>query len=265
MKIFFSVLIFILGISLGSFLSVVIPRLKYNKKGIIKGRSECPKCKTRLSASELIPLVSFLLLMGKCKNCKKPISWIYPTIELVTGIIFLIFFWKWYPHDLVNGKELSMNLLWLALELVYALVLIATFFYDLLYMEIPDKILIPAILLALTATVLPGSPHLIDALLGAMIPLAFFGLQIAVSGGRWMGGGDLRIGAFMGLILGWKLVILALMISYITGSIISVALIARKKGGLKTQIPFAPFLVTGTFLSMLEGEKILEWYFGLSL
>lgn len=264
MIIFFSVIIFVLGASLGSFLSVVIPRLKHGEKGIIQGRSKCPNCKTRLSISELIPLISFLCLLGKCKTCKKPISRIYPAIELATGVMFLIVFWKWYHTDFTSEKELFQSLLWLTLQMIYALVLIVTFFYDLLYMEIPDTILIPAILLALTATIIPGSPHLIDALLGALIPLTFFGLQIAVSRGQWMGGGDLRIGAFMGLILGWKLVILALVISYIAGSLIALALMAVKKGGLKTQIPFAPFLVTGTFISMLEGEKILEWYFKLS-
>lgn len=249
-----------LGASIGSFLSVVIPRLKYREKGIVTGRSKCQHCKNTLSAKELIPLVSYIFLQGKCRYCKAKIGLWYPMIELFTAASFLLVFSKWNPLE--SNPEMSPLILWLTflLFLIYATILIGTFFYDLKYMEVPDALLVPGIILALTATILPTTPVLIDALIGSLIPLGFFGLQIIISKGKWMGLGDLRIGVFMGLILGWESVIVALILSYLIGAIVSSYILLSQKGTLKTRIPFAPFLVIGTFISIFLGKNLIDWY-----
>ena len=255
------------GIIVGSFLSVVIPRIKKNEKGIVLGRSRCPHCKHQLGAGELIPIASYIFQKGLCRNCKQKISPFYPSIEILTAVFFALIFIKFNPFTEeifnVGTKEIALRITMLGIAFIYAGILVATFFYDLLYMEIPDKILIPGIIFALTATISPLSPHLIDALIGASIPVIFFGLQIFISKGKWIGGGDIRIGAFMGLILGYKGVLLALFLSYIIGAIISSFLLLTKKTTLKTQIPFGPFLAMGTMITFLFRDEILNWYFNL--
>ncbi|MBI2453484.1 prepilin peptidase [Candidatus Peregrinibacteria bacterium] len=255
------------GFIVGSFLSVVIKRIKKNEKGIVLGRSRCPHCKVKLKAQELIPIVSYIIQKGLCRNCKEKISPFYPSIEILTALFFALIFIKFNPftEEILNAgtKEIALSMTMLIIAFIYAGILIATFFYDLLYMEIPDKILIPGIIFALTSTIFPFSPHLIDGLIGASIPVVFFGLQILISKGKWIGAGDLRIGAFMGLILGYKGVLLALFLGYIIGAIVSSFLLLTKKTTLKTQIPFGPFLVIGTIITFLFREEILNWYFNL--
>lgn len=258
MKLFILIIGFLLGTCIGSFMSVAIPRLKNGEKGIIRGRSKCPHCQKNLKASDLIPLLSFTLLRGRCRFCQKKISAFYPIIELITGLIFVFIIRKFAPLQFTQDSVIP----WVTtlLYFIYSSILIFTFFYDLKYMEISDHILLPGIILALTATILKTTPNIIDALIGAAIPLFFFGLQIFISKGAWMGGGDLRIGAFIGLILGWKLVMVALILSYILGAFLSMGLILGKRATLKTAIPFAPLLVTGTFLTIFFGENFLQWY-----
>lgn len=262
MSILTSILIFILGLSVGSFLNVLIPRLKSGKKGIISGRSTCPSCKTKLKTLDLIPLLSFLLLKGKCRYCKSPIPIFYPLIELSCGILFLLTATNLFPSFLQTPSFLNIHFLVLILFLFYVTALIFIFFYDLLYLEISDTVLIPIIIIALLASFIPHpyTPNTIDALLGAAIPLALFAAQILLSKGKWLGGGDLRIGAFIGLILGFEQVILALVLTYIIGAIIAIFLLATKKARRDTPIPFGPFLVAGTLLSLFYGKGIIDWY-----
>lgn len=262
MYILTSIFIFILGLSVGSFLSVFIPRLKSSRKGIILGRSACPACKTKLKIFDLIPVLSFLLLKGKCRHCNRQISIFYPLIELSCGILFLLTATNLFHPFLENPSFLNINFLVLILFLLYITALIFIFFYDLLYLEISDTILIPIIVIAFFASFIPHPyiPNTVTALLGAAIPLSLFTVQILLSKGKWLGGGDLRIGAFVGLILGIKQVILALVLTYIIGAIIAIFLLVTKKAQRDTPIPFGPFLVSGTILSLFYGKGIIEWY-----
>lgn len=256
-------ILFIIGAAVGSFMSVVVYRIHSDKKGIICGRSSCKNCEKKLAPLDLIPIVSYLTLRGKCRYCSGEISYMYPLMEIITGAVFSVLFLK-FPFI---SSIFEFNLVFLGLYTLYAFyafVLLFTFFFDLHYMKIADEILLPAILIGLIATfAAPLTPNLIDALIGALIPIAFFGLQILLSKGRWIGMGDLRIGAFMGVILGWKLVIVALFLSYIIGSVISLLIVARKKQILNIKVPFAPFLVTGTFMAMFFGDKIINWYLNI--
>lgn len=259
---FFLIALFIFGAGVGSFTSVVIYRLNAGKRGILTGKSQCIQCETELKPLDLIPIISYLTLRGKCRYCSKEISYMYPLLEIMTGAIFALLYLK-FPFF---SESLSFSGNFLGLYLLYAFytfILIFTFFFDLHYLKVSDEILLPAILIGLIATVAtPLTPHFFDALIGIAIPVAFFGLQILVSRGTWVGLGDLRVGAFMGVILGWKLVIVALFLSYLIGSVVSILIAMRKKKFFGVRIPFAPFLVIGTFLTIFFGEEILEWYLG---
>lgn len=260
LTIVFTAILFIFGAAIGSFTSVVIYRLHTKEQGIFRGRSSCTSCKTELKPLDLVPILSYLVLRGKCRYCSKEISYMYPMLELITGALFAILFFKFQFVDAnfaFSEKMLGMYVLYA----FYTFVLVFTFFYDLHYLKVSDEILLPAILIGLIATLAtPLTPHFINALIGAGIGIAFFGLQILVSRGTWVGLGDLRVGTFMGVILGWKLMIVALVLSYFIGSIISIFVAIKQKKFYGVKVPFAPFLVTGTFLTIFFGEEILEWY-----
>lgn len=260
LTILFAAGLFILGAAVGSFTSVVIYRLHKQEKNILLGRSACTECKTQLKPLDLIPIVSYLVLRGKCRYCSKEISYMYPALELITGALFAILFFKFQFLDanlVFSDKMLMLYILYA----FYTFILVFTFFFDLHYLKVSDEILLPAILIGLIATLLtPLTPHFFDAILGAAIGIAFFGIQILVSRGTWVGMGDLRIGAFMGTILGWKFLLVALFLSYIIGSIASIAIALNKKKFFGVKIPFAPFLVIGTFLTIFFGNDILQWY-----
>lgn len=254
------ILLFIIGAAFGSFASVVIYRLHSKKQGIIKGKSACPQCDTKLALLDLVPILSYLTLRGKCRYCSKEISYMYPLIELLMGIVFAALFFKFTFVD----AQLNFSPAILGIYLLYAFysfILIATFFFDLHYMKVSDELLLPAILIGLIATLgAPATPSLIDALIGGAGAVVFFGLQALLSKGAWIGLGDLRIGAFMGIILGWKLVIVALFLSYLIGSVVSLIIAARAGRFFGVKIPFAPFLVTGTLITIFFGQNIMQWY-----
>ncbi len=249
-------LILAIGIAFGSFLTMLIPRIYKEESGILIGRSHCFSCKQKLHIRDLVPIASYLWNRGKCRFCKKNISTLYPVIEITTGIIFALIYWK-FPFE--TAAEMPLTIFYLAISLI----LIFTFFYDLKYLEIADTILIPGVILALIGTFFWETPDIISALIGMGIGVTFFLIQILISRGKWVGGGDIRIGAFMGAILGWKMVLAALVISYIIGSIITIPLLITGDKKLGNKIPLGPFLVTGTFIALFYGEQIVNWYLNL--
>lgn len=236
----------IAGLIIGSFLNMLIPRLHTGEKGIFFGRSHCRSCKKQLSSTELIPLVSYLWLRGKCRHCKKNISLWYPTIETVSAITF---------GTLAITSVNLETFLWNA---GMFFVLLFILFYDLRYKEIHDGIMIPGIVFAFLASLFIGDP--IHSLIGGAVGFTFFALQYVISRGRAIGAGDMRIGAFIGLMLGWHMTIVALVVSYIFGSIISIYLLITKKAGGKTALPLGPFLVFGTVIAFFYGTQLIEWY-----
>jgi prepilin signal peptidase PulO-like enzyme (type II secretory pathway) len=240
--------LFSLGLFCGSFANVIIDRLAKKKGGIFFGRSVCPHCQHTLNPLDLIPLLSFIFLKGKCRYCQKKISLQYPIVELLMGIIFLL------PVLLPTTYQPTTYLLLFALTTISI--------YDILYLEIPDQISLPTIGLILLASVLqlPLAPTITDALIGAAIPLAFFSLQILISRGRWIGGGDLRLGAIMGLALGWEKTLVALLVAYVSGAIFGLTGLLLKKLSRQSAVPFGPFLAWGTVVALFYGENIIQWY-----
>jgi prepilin signal peptidase PulO-like enzyme (type II secretory pathway) len=266
--------IFVFGLVVGSFLNSILWRLE--KERSFWGRSYCPKCKHKLNWYDLVPIFSFLLLEGKCRYCHKKISWQYPLVEILTGLIFLLIFNYQFPIFNEFSIYQFLNLLFL---FYIASSLIIILIYDLKHYIIPDIVLFPAILIAFIYRTFENLVQwsLIDNwslkidnftilgnyLLASIIASAFFLLIYLVSKGEWMGFGDVKLAILLGLILGFPSIILGVFFGFLFGAIIGGILIVLNKKGLKSQIPFAPFLITGTFVAMFWGNNIINWYVNL--
>jgi len=275
----FLLFIFLLGLAIGSFLNVAIYRLK-SKESVLFGYSHCVQCKHKLIWYDLIPVLSFILTRGKCRYCGKKISWQYPGVELVTALLFTLIVYKQFNNLAVQQFDLLLYCS-IAILLFYASALIVVFVYDLKHNIIPDKIVIPGIIVAILGNLLfdflysfknyhifSGELLLlnyksISGLIAAFVAGGFFYLLVAVSKGHWMGGGDVKLALFMGFILGWPNILVGLFCAFISGAIIGLVLISLKRKTIKSQIPFGPFLCVSTIVAMLYGSQIVNWYLGL--
>ena len=255
--------VFILGLCIGSFLNCVIYRSEHKKS--LKGRSFCPDCKHELSWQDLFPVFSFLFLKGKCRYCHKKISIQYPLVELFAGVIFVLVFNLAYPISTLYQYIYVLYLFYISSALI------VIFVYDLKHYIIPDKVLFPAIIISLiynlAAPFFTAEPvrHIIGAFLAAIIASGFFLIIFLVSKGKWMGFGDVKLAVLMGLMLGFPDVLAGLFLAFFFGAIIGVILMAFKKKSLKSEIPFGPFLIIGTFTAMFWGPQIIYWYLRLFL
>ncbi|MCP6719508.1 MAG: prepilin peptidase [Patescibacteria group bacterium] len=269
MKIFIFVLIFVFGLIVGSFLNSIIYRLSTKESFLFK-RSYCPHCKHILSWQDLIPILSFLILKGKCRYCKKPISIQYPLVELVTAILFTFIFFQ-NTTSLVYGYTPIISL-HISFLLFVSCLLIIIFVYDLKHYIIPDKIIYPAILVTggwyLLSSVFFDFytiQEVLNAIYSAFVAAAFFLAIVLISRGKWMGVGDIKLALFMGFLLGSTGILVAMFSAFFIGAIVGLILIAFKGKSLKSEVPFAPFLITGTFLAMFFEEQIISSYFNLFL
>lgn len=249
-----SVFIFLFGLAIGSFLNSVIYRLEKGGS-LVTERSRCPHCGHLLSWHELIPLVSFVVLRARCRFCRGAISWQYPLVELATALLFVLA-WRHTP-SYWHGAELAYLFFVLA-----SLVLL--FVYDLKRYILPNRVMYPLIIVALFHAwwgkgYMPGA-HPVWSALGAS---GFFLFLYLISRGEWIGFGDVKYGVFMGLFLGFPLILIAFFFSYCIGALASVFLLAQKHKALKSQIPFGPFLVTGTLIAYFWGRDIMQWYLGI--
>ena len=238
--------VFLLGLVVGSFLNCVIYRMEKGESFLL-GRSHCPYCNHKLGLLDLIPIVSFLFLRGKCRYCQEKISLQYPLVELLTGFIFLLIFY--FQFSLVQFFFL----------LAISALLIIVFVYDLKHYLIPDKVVYSAIVL--TFIYLIFSTFRLDHLWSALALAGFFLAIVLISREKWMGMGDVKLGFLMGLLLGWPDVIAALFLAVFIGAIIGIGLIIMGKKGMKSEVPFGPFLVTGTFIALFWADELINWYF----
>ncbi len=278
--------LFALGIVMGSFLNVVALRYKPSKFLFdytqIGGRSHCPICKKELVWYELIPLVSFLVQGGRCRHCRHAISYQYPIVELLSGLIFVLvpmYFAQTYnlSQVVIAGQDVT----WF-----YGLSLIWTFaFFALLMISVIDfhQYLIPNELnvflgilgvgaivftrgsfLGFYAPMLELSPEpWIGHVAGAVIAFIFFSLIILLTRGKAMGMGDLKLAAALGLLFGWPDIIMVALVAFVIGSLASIRLLFTKKKSLKDAVPFGPFLAIAAFVVFLFGFQILRAYFNL--
>jgi prepilin signal peptidase PulO-like enzyme (type II secretory pathway) len=262
MSIFYLIIFFLFGLFVGSFLNCLIYRLSLGES-FLRGRSYCPKCKHKLSWYDLIPLLSFFILKGKCRYCSAKISLQYPLVEFFSGLLFafsalLIFLSP--PTSLYQFFQFSFTILfyWFFIS-----VLIIIFVYDLKYFIIPDKIIYPAILVSFIWRLI--SFRGLDPLFSAVGSGAFFLLIFLISRGKWLGLGDVKLVFFMGLLLGFPNILLSLFLAFSIGAIIGMGLIILGKKSLKDEIPFAPFLVIGTLIALFFGQNLINWYLELFL
>jgi leader peptidase (prepilin peptidase) / N-methyltransferase len=244
------ILIFLIGICVGSFINVLVLRTRKNQK-FLGGRSKCRKCEQVIKWYDLIPLLSFFMLRKRCRGCKEKISWQYPLVELVTGLLFILVY-------LVQHDALAVVIP----ILIFTTFLIIIFIYDLKYQQILDRFSVPAMVIAFVLNLLLGV-SIWSMLIGAALIGGFFLAQWLLSKGTWIGDGDIRLGVLMGLILGWQNGLVALFLAYVIGALVGVIMLATKKAGMKTEIPFGTFLAAATLVSMLWASQILDWYFGL--
>jgi leader peptidase (prepilin peptidase)/N-methyltransferase len=256
------ILIFILGLLMGSFLNCVAYRI-FKEEDFVSKRSYCPKCKKTLGVFDLIPVLSYIFLIGKCRYCKDRISLQYPLTEIFTGLIF------------AGAFLYSPTPLFLAFNLLMFSFSILLFLSDLRYMLISDAVIFPAIALPFVFNIvldlvngnnlLELGSYSLNGGLGALITGGFFGLIVLISREKWMGKGDIFLGLMVGFFLGWTNTILAMFLSFFIGSIISLILVSLKKKGLKSEVPFGPFLLVGTWIAFFWGDKIVSWYLNLFL
>jgi leader peptidase (prepilin peptidase)/N-methyltransferase len=262
MTFFFYFFIFVLGLAAGSFLNSLIYRLE---EGLPFPwlRSFCTKCRHILAWHDLIPVLSFLFLRGHCRYCRQKISWQYPLVELFTGIIFLL-------TSLFVSNVNNYTLFYL---LIIDCFLIVIFVYDLKHYIIPDKVVYPAIFLALLYQIVFNFQFPISAanfqllinnfyppFLSAVLAAAFFLAIVLFSKGRLMGAGDIKLVFLMGLVLSFPNILVALFLAFILGAIIGIGLVIFGKKNFKSEVPFAPFLISGTFIALFWGDKIIHWY-----
>ena len=243
----------IFGLAVGSFLNVCIHRLP-RKASIVQPASSCPNCGYVLRWIDNIPVVSYVLLGGRCRQCRTSISIRYPIVELVTMAIFLL-------HYVVFGADII-----LVPRLLFASALIVLFAIDLEHHLLPNVITLPGILVGLAfSSMLP--PGIVDALIGTVVGGGVLWLigeaYYRYSGVEGMGGGDVKMLAMIGAFLGWKLVILTLVLSSFTGALVGVVVIAIRRGGMKYALPYGTFLSLAALVSSLAGSRIVDWYVGL--
>jgi leader peptidase (prepilin peptidase) / N-methyltransferase len=242
-----------LGLAVGSFLNVCVHRIP-RSESLTLPPSRCPACEYQLRWYDNIPVASYAALGGRCRKCRTRISIRYPLVELATMALFVL-------HGAAFG--------WSALlipRLVFACAMVVLFAIDLEHQLLPNIITLPGIAIGLiSSAVLP--PGIVDALIGValgggvlwLIGEAYF----RYSGHEGMGGGDVKMLAMIGAFLGWKLVLVTLVLSSVAGSVVGLFVILIKRGGMKYALPYGTFLALGALVASLAGDRIVNWYVGL--
>jgi len=238
---------FLAGACTGSFLNVVICRVP-QEKSVVFPPSHCPSCLHKLNLIDLLPVVSFMALKGKCRYCGCRISPQYPAVELVTGVLFVFLF-------------VQYGFTWTFLRFAVLLsLLVAAAAIDLKYKIIPDKLNLAGLLLGVPFLLISKETFFSGA-------AGFFSgggllLLIAVASRGGMGGGDIKLAAVMGLYLGWKYLLLALFLAFAAGGAAGAVMVFFKMKKMKNAVPFGPYLALGAVTAVLAGGKIIPWYAG---
>jgi leader peptidase (prepilin peptidase)/N-methyltransferase len=245
--------IFTIGLVIGSFSNVCIYRLPRDESLIFPG-SHCPKCNKPIKYYDNIPLISYLILKGKCRYCQEKISGQYPLVEFLTGFIYLVLF-------LSYGLQLRTFV-----YMLFCSALIIIIFIDLKEKIIPDVISLPFIALGFLLSFVPNNLSPINSLLGILVGGGSLFL-IAVVGSylfkkEAMGGGDIKLAAMIGAFLGWQLTLLSLFLGFLLGSNVGIIILIKNKGNKdqSDSIPFGPFIALGTVIALLFGKAIIDWY-----
>ena len=246
-------LAFLLGTCIGSFLNVCICRLPQGRS-VVRPGSACPKCGHRLKWWENIPILSFLLLRAKCSSCGERISMQYPLVELLSGLLCLVL---WYKFGFSSE---------LFIYFYFSACLIIVTFVDLAHQIIPDAVSLPGIAVGfLSSFLLPGLSWR-DSLLGILMGggilfLVAWGYYI-IARKEGMGGGDIKLLAMIGAFLGWQAIPLVILLSAAAGSVAGLTIMSLQKGNRHMAIPYGPFLVGAALITLFWGHELTDWYLG---
>lgn len=239
------------GLSVGSFLNLCIDRLPADQS-IVSPPSHCPICQRKISAFDLVPFLNYLWLRGKCRYCHTSIPIRIPIVELITGLIFAFLYLHFgFEHNL----ELSLSL-------VYASWLIVIFFIDLEHQLILNKVIFPGIVVAFAFSFLWPDLGVVNALIGGGIGMGMILLPYIIYP-KGMGEGDIKLALMIGLMTGYPEVFIALLLAVIGGGLLSAVLLLFQLKKRTEAIPFGPFLATAAMVTLLWGEEIFDWYWGL--
>jgi len=245
-------MVVIIGLCVGSFLNVCAYRLPLDES-IVSPRSRCTSCGRTLTWFDNLPVLSWVALRGRCRTCKQPVSWMYPAVEIVTALVFVILYLTYGPTLLSLARA------------VFACALIVLFITDLQHKILPNVITLPGIVVGFVCSLFlpPGwVSSLIGLVVGGGFLLAIAEAYYRVRGQEGLGMGDVKLLAMIGAFLGWKLVLLTLVFASFTGSLAGGLLIASGRGNMKYALPFGTFLAVGALLAATWGEPIADWYFG---
>jgi leader peptidase (prepilin peptidase) / N-methyltransferase len=257
-------LVFLFGTIIGSFLNVVILRLNTGRSAA-KGRSKCMTCNKELTPSELLPLFSFLFQKGRCRKCKTRLSWQYPLVEFFTGILFVLLFSRYQDLMMVFPDQFFVLFIFSILVSVFCIMIVV---YDARHMIIPDEFMFPLLGLALVSVLYTNIffssigfsvPHLISSLFAGFIPAGIFYALWWVSKGEWIGFADSKLILALGWLIGMQGIVPAVLFAFWTGALyaIIIRIFGFMKITMKTEIPFAPFLILGFAIAFFCNTS---WY-----
>ncbi len=248
-----NVFIFLFGLIIGSFLNCLIWRLY--KDETLSGRSYCPHCRKMIAWYDNIPVLSFIILGGRCRHCREKISWQYPLVELVTASLFLEIFWL--------DQAVPLGSLFLLRDLLFTAGMIVIFVYDFRWQMIPMLVIWPLAAIVLVSNLLLGLSPL-AVVIGGAAGLAFFALQYLLTKKKGVGEGDIWLGLLLGFFFAdaGKLLLL-LVLAYGVGAIISLILMSSRRKKWHSRIALGPFLAFAAIITLIWGEPIIGWYLGL--
>lgn len=261
MNLLFIIYTLCFGLIIGSFLNCLIWRL--HSRESLWGRSHCTTCQGLIAWYDNIPFLSYVNLGGRCRHCKKKISWRYPLVELITAVLFMMAFVRLLYS--FGAIETWSSYAWLTLirDWLFIASLIVIFVTDALWYLIYDEVVLPV-------TVIVGIINLIlgiswqNMLFSATIGSGFFIIQFIVSRGKWIGGGDIRLGLLLGVALGWPLIIPAIFLAYLLGAVVGIGLLSFKKKDWKSLLPLGTFLAIAGVITLFYGYEIINWYLRLT-
>jgi len=251
----------ILGLCFGSFVNALVWRI-HKKKDWVRERSQCTHCGHKLKTLDLIPVLSWLFLGGKCRYCRKVISVQYPVVEL-TGAFVFTFSYTYWPASFGSSGQMALFIAWLAASIG----LLALLVYDFKWMLLPSKLIYPTLAVAAAGNLVyliiaPERLHFLTSwVLSILVASGIFWLLFTVSKGKWIGYGDVRLGLVTGTLLHSPAKsFLMLFLASVLGTLFVIPSLVSKKRGINAKLPYGPFLIIATFICVLFGSSIIDWY-----
>ena len=263
----YNVLFVLVGLLLGSFFNVLIWRVP-RRESIVRPRSHCPSCGRTIRAVENIPVFSFVLLRGRCAGCGERISWLYPAVEILTAGATLTVWLLLLKPAVMQHAPLPLLVL-RCVQSAALLLLIPMSIIDLQHLILPDAFTLPGLAISLGLAFMPGDITPVQSLVGLLVgggTLLVFGKigELVFRKGEGMGGGDIKLMAWVGALWGWQTAALTILIASFVGALVGLTLFLTRALPRDHRIPFGPFLAAGVWASALAGASLVGWYLSLT-